>query len=124
MIHIKCDLVFCDEFPDYNIPHEELCDGSNSTIIHFSVYTYQYICATHRIIPNGPSVCRLCEENDDINNCLTNRPTYGMKKHINIISFSIGRFHRLYYQPMLKKYAYHKMVLCLLGKHECKNIRR
>ena len=24
---------------------------------------------------------------------------------------------------MLKKFAYHRMLLCLLGKHKCQNIR-
>ena len=35
----------------------------------------------------------------------------------------IGEFHKVHYQPILKKYAYHRILLCLLGKHECKNIR-
>ena len=41
MIHIKCALGFFDEFPEYNVINEELDDGPNASIIHFSVYTYQ-----------------------------------------------------------------------------------
>ena len=37
---------------------------------------------------------------------------------------SIGEIHKLHHQPRLKKYAYHKILLCLLGKYECKNLRR
>ena len=51
VIHIKCALGFCDEFPGYNITDEELDGGPNTSIIHFSVYTYQGRCATHCIIP-------------------------------------------------------------------------
>ena len=36
---------------------------------------------------------------------------------------SIGEFHKVYYQPILMKYAYHRMLLCLIGKHGCKNLR-
>ena len=79
MIHIKDDLVFCDECFEYNIPDEELYDGTNSSLIYFNVYSYQGICATHGIILNGPSVCRMCEENDDIKNGLINRPTHEKK---------------------------------------------
>ena len=35
-----------------------------------------------------------------------------------------GKFHKLYYQPIVKNYAYHMMLLFLIGKNECKNIRR
>ena len=58
MIHIKCALGFCDVFPEYNIPDEELYDGPNDSIVRFIVYNYQVRCATHRIIQNRPSVCR------------------------------------------------------------------
>ena len=57
IIHIKCALVFCDEFHEYNIPDEELDGGPNASLIRFSVYTYQVGCATRGILPNGPSVC-------------------------------------------------------------------
>ena len=124
MIHIKCDLGFFVECPEYIIPDEVLYDGPNSLIIHFSVYTYQGRCSTHGIIPNRPSACILCEENGDINNGLIKRPTYGKKNNLTKISCSIGEFNKLHYQPILKKFAYHRMLLCLLGKHECKNIRR
>ena len=40
------------------------------------------------------------------------------------MSCSIGELHKLHYQPMLKKYAYHRMFLCLLGKLEWKYLRR
>ena len=36
----------------------------------------------------------------------------------------VGEFNKVHYQPMLKMYAYHMMILCLLGRNECKNIRR
>ena len=39
------------------------------------------------------------------------------------MSCSIGEFHKVQYQPMLNKFAYHNMLLCLLEKQECKNIR-
>ena len=62
MIPIKFSLGFYDEFPEYNIPNKELDDGPNASIIHFSVYTYyQGRCATHGIIPNGPSVFISCK---------------------------------------------------------------
>ena len=38
--------------------------------------------------------------------------------------YYIGKFHEVHYQPMLKKCAYHRILLCLLGKHECKNLRK
>ena len=38
------------------------------------------------------------------------------------MSFSIGVFHKVHYKEMLKKYAYHRILLCLLGKHEWKSI--
>ena len=40
------------------------------------------------------------------------------------MSCSIGEIHKVDYQQMLKKYAYHSMLLCLLDQNECKNIRR
>ena len=82
------------------------------------VYTYKVICETYGIIPNKPSVYILCEVNDDTKNGLMKRPTYGKKKRHTKISCSIGKFHKVNYQPMLKNYKYHRMLLCLLGKHE------
>ena len=69
------------------------------------------------------TICRPCEKNDDINNGLIKRPIYGKKKHFTKISCSIGEFYKLHYQPMLKKYAYHRILLCLLRKYECKSFR-
>ena len=61
MIHIKFALDFCDVYPEYNNPDKELYDGPNASLIYFIVYAYQVRCATHGIIPNGPSLCRICE---------------------------------------------------------------
>ena len=41
---MKCTLGFCDEFPKYIIPDEELYNEPNYSLIHFSVYTYQERC--------------------------------------------------------------------------------
>ena len=35
----------------------------------------------------------------------------------------MGEFHQVHYQPMLYNYEYHRVLLCLLGKHECKKLR-
>ena len=59
---MKCDLVFMVQCPRYIIPVEELNDVPNSPLINFSVYTYQLRCAKNGIIPNGPTLCKLCEE--------------------------------------------------------------
>ena len=61
MVHVRFDLSFCDEFPEYNVPSEELDDVPNASIIHFSVYTYQGRCETRGIVPNESSVCRSSE---------------------------------------------------------------
>ena len=79
---MKYDLNFFDEFPKYMTPDEELDDVPNAPLVHFSVYTYQGRYAKHGIIPNGPTLCKLCEENYDIINGLIKSPTYGKKKHI------------------------------------------
>ena len=50
MININCDLCFCYECPEYNIPNEEQYDVPNASMINFSVYTYHGICTTHGII--------------------------------------------------------------------------
>ena len=75
------------------------------------------------LIPNVPSVCRSCEENDYIKNGLIKSPTHVKKKQFHKIPCRIDEFHKVHYQKMLKKYEYHRMLLCLLGKNECKNIR-
>ena len=41
-----------------------------------------------------------------------------LKFHIILMNFI-----KVHYQPMLNKYAYHSILLRLLGKYECKNIR-
>ena len=76
------------------------------------------------IIPNGPTVCKIREENYDKNTFVIKRPTYGKKKNYTKISCFIGEFHTVHYYPMLKKYAYPRILLCFLGKHECNNLRR
>ena len=58
----------------------------------------------------------------EIQNGIIKRSTYGKKKILTKMSCSIDEFHEVHYQPMLKKYVYHRMLLCLLGKHECKNL--
>ena len=68
MINIKRALGFCDEFLKYTITNEKLDYGPYDSLIHFSVYTYQGRCAKHGIIPNILSLCKLFEENYDINN--------------------------------------------------------
>ena len=81
------------KYPEYNIPDEELDDVKNYSLINIIVYTYQVRCATHGIIPNGPSLCIICLDNDYIKNSLIKRPTYGKKKHLNKFSCSIGKFN-------------------------------
>ena len=82
LIHIKFALGFYDKFTKYIIPDEELDCGQNTSLIHFSVYIYQFICAKHGIITNGPTLFKLCESNDDINNGLIKRPTCVKKKDL------------------------------------------
>ena len=92
-------------------------------MINFSVYTYQGICAKHGIITNGPTLFKVSKENDDINNNLIKRPTYGNKLHLTKISYCIGEFHMVNHQPMLKKCEYHMMLMYLFRKHECNKLR-
>ena len=40
------------------------------------------------------------------------------------MSCSIGEFYMVNYHPMLKNSAYHRILLFLLRKHECKKLRR
>ena len=120
MIYIKSTLGFCDECTEFNISGEEIDDGTNASLINFSVYTHQARCATYGIIPNGSSVCRICELHYNINNGIINRPTYGKKKQLTKISCYIGEFQRVHYQLMLMNYAYNRMLFCLLVKHEWK----
>ena len=107
---MKCDFVFCDEFPKCILPDEELYDGSNYPLIHFSVYTYQGICENHFIIPKEKTLRKLCGLNDDINNGLIKSPTYRKKKHLTKISYSLGEFHMVYYYPILNRYTYHSII--------------
>ena len=32
-------------------------------------------------------------------------------------------FIKIHYKSILNKYAYHRVLLCLLGKYDCKNYR-
>ena len=93
IIHIKCDVGFCYECPEYNIIAEEIDDGPNDSIINFSVYTYKGRCTTHGIIKNGLSLCILCEENDDLKNGLVKRPKYEkintlLKYHVLLVNLN------------------------------------
>ena len=54
----------------------------------------------------------------DINNGIIKSSKYLNKKHFTKTSFSIGEFNKILYQPMSNKYAYNRILLCLLGKHE------
>ena len=45
------------------------------------------------------------------------------KKHLTKITCIIGEFSEGKFSNNVEKYAYHRMLLCLLGKHECKNLR-
>ena len=63
---MKCALGFCDTFTKYIIPDEELDDGTNASLIHFYVFTYQGRYIKHGVIPNGLTLCKISEENDDI----------------------------------------------------------
>ena len=71
-----------NECTKYIIPDEELYDGSNAPLINFIIYTYQGICAKHGIITNRLTLCKICEENDNINNGLIKRPTNRNKKQL------------------------------------------
>ena len=121
---MKCALVFLYKFPNYIIHNEELYGEPNGPLICFSVYIHQVRCAKHGIFLNGSTLCKVCEENYDINNDLIKRPEYGKKKHLTKISCYIVEFHMVHYQSMLKKYAYHRVLIFLPGKHECKKLRR
>ena len=56
IINMKCALGFCYECSEYILPDEELDDGQNDSLVHFSVYTHQLRCAKHSIIPNIPTL--------------------------------------------------------------------
>ena len=74
------------------------------------------------IFPNEPTLFKLCEENDDKKNGIIKWIIYGKKKNITKISCSIGEFQMLHYNPILNNYAYLRMLMCLLGKHECNEL--
>ena len=116
--------VFFNECPEYNIPYVELDDGPNAPLILFIAYTYQVRRAKHGIIPNGPTLCKIFEQNDDYNIGLIKNPTYRKKKKLTKISCYIGKFHKAHHQPILKNYEHHRMLLCLPDKNECKYSRR
>ena len=61
IINMKCDLCFCDEFPNCIIPDEKLDDGTNNPLVYFGIYTYQGIFSNYGIIPNGPYLWKLCD---------------------------------------------------------------
>ena len=65
-----------------------------------------------------PSLFRICGENDDIYNSLIKRTKNGNKKHLTKLLYFIGEFNKINYQPMLNKYEYHRILLCLPGRHE------
>ena len=113
---------FCDKCPRYIITYDELYSWPNIPLIHFSVYIYQGIRVKHGIIPNGPTLYKLSEENGDIRNGLIKSPTNGKNKNVTKMSCSIGEFDMVYYRIILNKHSYHKMILCLLGKHDCKKL--
>ena len=58
-----------------------------------------------------------------MNNGIIKIPTYVKKKYLTKLSCSIEEFHNVHYQQMLNTYAYHRMLSCLICKHECKNLR-
>ena len=122
IIHMNNDFGFCNECIKYMIPYEELDYIPNAPLINFSVYNYQGICAKHGIIPNGQYSWKISEKYDDIMNGIIKRPTYGKKKYNMKMSCSIGKVHMIHYQPILKKYAYHRMLIYSLGKQECKKL--
>ena len=66
IIHIKRALDFFYECTEYIILDEELDDRLNSPLIHFNVYTNKGKCEKYGIITNGPTLCNIREENDDI----------------------------------------------------------
>ena len=53
---MECDLGFCDEFPNFIIPDEELDDEPNFQLIRFSVYNYKGRCENNGIITNVPTL--------------------------------------------------------------------
>ena len=101
IINMKCDLGFCEKFTNYIITDEELDDVPNAQLIHYNVYTNTW----------------MHEEDYDIKYNIIKRQTYENKGHLTKISCSISEFHMLHYQPTLKKYAYNRTFMCLLGKH-------
>ena len=82
IIHMECGLGFFDECTMYTIPDKYLDYGKNAPLIHLSVYTYQWICAKHGIIPNGPYLWKIFEEYDDMKNGIIKGTTYIKKKHL------------------------------------------
>ena len=58
---MKCGLDSCDDIPKYIIPDKDLDDVPNSSLVHFSVYTYQGRCAKHGIVLKKPTLCKICE---------------------------------------------------------------
>ena len=40
------------------------------------------------------------------------------------MSCYIGEFHMVHYKKVLNNFAYHRIILCLVGKHECKHLIR
>ena len=116
--------IFLNECPKYIIPDEEIYCGTNYPLICFTIYTYQGSCEKHDMIPNGPSLCKLCEDDYDINNGIVKRPTYRNKKFPLKMSCYIGEFNMVNYYSVLNKYACCRVLICLLVKHECKDFIR
>ena len=88
---------FCGGCTGYRITDEELDDETNDSLIHFIVCTYAWIYSTHYIIPNGPIVCIIWEENDDTKNSLIKRPRNIKKENLTKMACSIGEFYKVNY---------------------------
>ena len=59
----------------------------------------------------------------DVNRTKIGRPKE-TKIDYNTVAPLNFEFHMVHYQTMLNKYAYHRILLCLLEKHKCKRLIR
>ena len=117
--HWNCMMRRCEQCPQFPYIELEQRDDDEAPTIRFHRYCNATKCSIHGDLVLSTTTCQKCEELP----ANARKGKVRTRKHLTLLTRSIGAFMKEYYLETLETYAYHLSLVHILSKKACGEMR-
>jgi hypothetical protein len=118
--HWNCMMRRCENCPQFPYHESEQRQDDQAPTIRFHRYCNATKCSVHGDLAVNTKTCQKCEELP----ANVKKGKVRTRKHLTLLTRSIGTFMKEYYLKTLEIYAYHLSLVHILSKKACGEMRR